>query len=294
MKRVLPLLAVLALLAACGSDGAGGSQLTARDFALVKVAGDGQSDTVTLSAGASADRMVGRVAADLAPSPDMFPDPLIVKVVPKGGVSLYRGSLGPTSPNFESAPVNLPTVTWKVIEDGCGEAFTAAEQPGADSTTATFWVKGTKARLCHMRAQTVERDSAGNLVPVVQAEFEATQLPGPAGRLAIDGGMGGGPYGGGSLPYAMPDGLVQDEHGNATAYTLDVDAPLTVGGSDLRTLQVADSTAWAALGEPPRRFIGVRVIAGGRVVATGELSNQGWPTFFIQWKTVTLPFHNYP
>lgn len=182
--RTLALIPLL-LLVACG-DADSGPQLTARDFALVKVSGDGQADVVNLSGTASANRIPGSIRAAVAVDPGMFPEPLVVKVVPRGGASFYRGgSLMPTSPSFAEVPGWLPTVTWRVVEEGCGEAFTAAEQPDADSTVATFWFKGTKAGPCRMRAQTVERDSAGNLTPIVQQEFTATQLPGPGAFMNL-------------------------------------------------------------------------------------------------------------
>lgn len=208
-------LSLVALLLTAGCDaGSDTPKLGPADFRVVKVSGDAQTDTVR-SAQATASM-----------PPNVLPTPLVVKVVPKAPTK-SRGAL-PTGPSFSTAGTapTLPTVTFRVKDEGpCGRSFVAAVQPAADSTATTFWERGTRAGVaCTMYVHTVVPDANGNPTPVVQDSFTATFIPGSAARIYLPSVVENVNNG---EAYWFSIGMFQDDHGNTIKFTITVDGAFT-------------------------------------------------------------------
>lgn len=174
---------------------------------------------------------------------------------------------------------------------GVGECPLQAWNPAAQTDEdglARFWFEpGTRAGTCMAEIRYTD-----GVTRIVTDTAVAIVEPGPPALLAIIAQGGGGQFGAGIMPYAFPDGLVQDQYGNATDYSLVVEAPLAVE-EDGRTLVIADSAGWVATGEHPFPKVPVRVVAGGDTVAVGELENESGAQFSIWWTEVALPFNHW-
>ena len=174
--RRLAALALVAALAACGSDGDDTPPVATPDqLSLTIVSGDGQVAPV-------ADAGTVPVAA-ISPAqtiPDnILPEPLVARILVDGAPPSAAVSAGdPFGPSFAALPSDID-VTFRVIQpEGvgnrhCGASFLDAARPDSVGEVTTFWERGTYAGECRMEVRLVVDG-----LPRVDTVFTATFEPG--------------------------------------------------------------------------------------------------------------------
>ena len=138
--RTLAALALVAALAACGSDdGPGGSDTIDPSQARVTiVSGDGQSAQVPDPAPQSA------IVPQAVVGEAMLPDPLVVRVTGDGPQSSITG------PSMAVVPEGTP-VHWRIPDEGCGEPFGGTTLTDASGQSVNRVILGTVAGECHVQ-----------------------------------------------------------------------------------------------------------------------------------------------
>lgn len=183
--RSLAALAVAAALIGCGDDDGGPDYVNITDARIRILAGDGQVAPVATSperAGDLAPRLQGGGAEEAY---DLFPEVLEVYV----GVGTLAGG-DPVAPGTD--------VHWIVRDEGCGRPVGQTTSTDADGRAVNRWIRGTRARACHMDVCRILSDGA----LACDTTFTAVQEPGPPdmwsrGRLPermLVGQTGTGPY----------------------------------------------------------------------------------------------------
>lgn len=160
--RSLAALAVAAALIGCGDDDGGPDYVNITDARIRILAGDGQVAPVATSperAGDLAPRLQGGGAEEAY---DLFPEVLEVYV----GVGALAGG-DPVAPGTD--------VHWIVRDEGCGRPVGQTTSTDADGRAVNRWIRGTRARECHMDVCRILSDGA----LTCDTTFVAVQEPGP-------------------------------------------------------------------------------------------------------------------
>lgn len=258
--RRLAVLALAALLAACGSDDGGVADPA--DLRLQIVSGDRQTAPVRPAGVSSTASAQGAYLADLPPN--LLPEPLVARIVVDGA----SPSASPLGPSFAALPSDL-VVTFRVVQPqdqlgrDCGKSFIDSAKPDADGLVTTYWERGTIAGVeCRLEVRLVVDG-----VPRVDTAFTATFEPGPAVEVR---------WGGSGLPDSVSAGdtldltdLIdggRDTYGNPTSV-------------EQTTIDIVASTGWvpsAASGQVCRIGVPTSFPAEGWTVVVPEEA-AAWP-----------------
>lgn len=209
--RRLAVLALVALLAACGSDDGGVADPA--DLRLQIVSGDRQTAPVRPAGVSSTASARGAYLADLPPN--LLPEPLVARIVVDGA----SPSASPLGPSFAALPSDL-VVTFRVVQPqdqlgrDCGESFIDSAKPDADGLVTTYWERGTIAGVeCRLEVRLVVDG-----VPRVDTAFTATFEPGPVDRWSILASGGRIEAAAGDTldlaPYVLSHARAYDAHNN--------------------------------------------------------------------------------
>lgn len=249
MRRLLPSLALLLVLAACGDD----SPVVADpdDLELEIVSGDHQVAPVADAAEASA----ALAPAQTVPE-GVLPERLVARITIDGEEP--QASIGALAgPAFAMLPANT-SITYRVVQPDvpasfgatpCGQSFVDSAIPDDSGYVATYWERGTWAGDCTMEVRLVT-DSG----PVVDTVFTATFTPGPAtgspGLLGINEVGETHDYNFSLDGQSECGGQYSDPYGNPIQYRVTASqflavADTTLGATSACTVLVADSTVVA-------------------------------------------------
>lgn len=169
--RRLAVLALVALLAACGRDSAdGGSPLSIDQLRVRKISGDHSVPVPPPAQSASPARVRAVVGTD-----GYSTEPLVARVEPVSGRSTLSG------PDFgDVIPVGT-LVHWH-LSDECGRLFGTTTSTDDSAYTVNRWAPSTRAGLCEAQAGRILE--GGSIV--IDATWQLEILPGPASRWSLE------------------------------------------------------------------------------------------------------------